>query len=190
MRETRTPLIGSLNSNGKETRRAHKSRSWFKYFQYEEGRDSTTDARNVLLVVATLIAAVAFQSGVNPPGGVWQDDSNGHVPGRAIYASQIQAYYVFLISNTVALSASILVIISLTYRFPFQFEIMMATISMLVTYGAAIFAVTPFESIQFWYVLLAAALPFVLRGLIHGFYRFSVYIMFGNNVGGHDNDDV
>ncbi|XP_026426230.1 ankyrin repeat-containing protein BDA1-like isoform X2 [Papaver somniferum] len=30
---------------------------------------------NALLVVATLIAGIAFQAAMNPPGGVWQDDS-------------------------------------------------------------------------------------------------------------------
>uniref|UniRef100_A0A2N9ILU0 PGG domain-containing protein n=1 Tax=Fagus sylvatica TaxID=28930 RepID=A0A2N9ILU0_FAGSY len=94
----------------------------FKYFQYKEDRDSPSDVRNLLLVVATLIAAVTFQAGVNPPGGVWQDD-NGHKAGRAIYASQQEAYYVFLFSNTLTLSTSVLVIMSLTYRFPFYLEV-------------------------------------------------------------------
>ncbi|XVF22859.1 hypothetical protein REPUB_Repub12eG0207500 [Reevesia pubescens] len=135
-------------------------KSWFKNFQYEEDRDSPSDVRNLLLIVATLIATVTFQAGVNPPGGVWQDNSNGHLAGRAIYASQPPAFYVFLISNTLALSASILVIISLTYRFPFHLEVIVATISMLVTYGSAIFAVTPRESVKFRYVTAAAAVPF------------------------------
>ncbi|PQP99757.1 uncharacterized protein Pyn_07110 [Prunus yedoensis var. nudiflora] len=89
--------------------------NWFKSFQYNEGNDSPSDARNVLLVVAALITAVTFQPGVNPPGGVWQD---GDHSGRAIYATQTGPFYVFLISNTLALSTAIFIIISLTHKFP------------------------------------------------------------------------
>uniref|UniRef100_A0A7N2LE20 PGG domain-containing protein n=1 Tax=Quercus lobata TaxID=97700 RepID=A0A7N2LE20_QUELO len=120
-----------------------RSKSWFKHFQYNPKRDKAGDVRNILLIVATLIAAVTFQSGVNPPGGVWQDDDFGHEPGRAIYASRKEDYYVFLFFNTLALSSSVLVIMCLTYAFPFYIEILVATASMLVTYGSAIFAVTP-----------------------------------------------
>nr|POE83000.1 hypothetical protein CFP56_42945 [Quercus suber] len=144
-------------------------KSWFRYFQYEEERDSPNDARNVLLVVVSLIAAVTFQAGVNPPGGVWQDEKygpNGHKAGRAIYASQKQAYYVFLFSNTLALSTSVLVIMSLTYRFPFHLEVWFATASMLVTYASAVFAVTPDESFRYRYILIASLGPFALRCLI------------------------
>lgn len=144
-------------------------RSWFKYFQYEEGRDSPADARNVILVVVTLIAAVTFQAGVNIPGGVWQDKDDGHAPGWAIFASRKRPYHVFLISNSIALSTSILVIVSLTYRFPFHFEIWVATAAMLVTYASALYGVTPDDSVNLLYVLIAAALPFVIRYLIHLF---------------------
>ncbi|GMY23020.1 hypothetical protein FCV25MIE_18261 [Fagus crenata] len=136
-------------------------RNWFKYFQYKEDRDSPSEVRNLLLVVVTLIAAVTFQAGVNPPGGVWQDNNGGHRAGRAIYASEKEAFYVFLISNTLALSTSVSV--------PFQFEILVATVSMILTYGSAVFAVTPKESVRFRYVLFAAAVPFAMRCLVQMF---------------------
>ncbi|KAE8038548.1 hypothetical protein FH972_011047 [Carpinus fangiana] len=46
------------------------------------------DMRSVILVAVALIAAATFQAGVSPPGGVWQDNNDGHVPGRAVYSSQ------------------------------------------------------------------------------------------------------
>ena len=47
---------------------------------------------------------------------------------------------------------------------------MIATSSMLATYASAIFAVTPADySYRFRFILIAAALPFVLRVLIYIF---------------------
>ncbi|PON99755.1 PGG domain containing protein [Trema orientale] len=150
---------------------------WFKSFQYDKNKDSPSDARNVLLVVAALITAVTFQAGVNPPGGVWQDTKDGHTAGRAIYAAHQTAFYVFLISNTLALSSAIMVIISLTYRFPFHFEVWFATVSMIITYGSAVFAVTPKESVRFRYILTAAAGPFLGRLLWEAFNRWGGTIL-------------
>ncbi|XP_039166761.1 uncharacterized protein LOC120292569 [Eucalyptus grandis] len=137
--------------------------NWFRYFQYDPEQDSASEVRNILLIIATLVATVTFQAGVNPPGGIWQDNDDGHSAGRAIYASHQIAFYVFLVSNTFALSTSLLVIVCLTYRFPFHFEIWVATASMMVTYASAIFAVTPHESVRFRYVLIAGTLPVICR---------------------------
>ena len=132
-------------------------------YQFDKERDSHSDARNVLLIVAALITAVTFQAGVNPPGGVWQDSQDGHPAGRAIYASHMMSFYVFLISNTLALSSSILVILKLTYLFPFYIEIRVAIVSMIITYGSAIFGITPRESTKYRFILAAAAVPFLVR---------------------------
>ncbi|KAJ6320669.1 hypothetical protein OIU78_015953 [Salix suchowensis] len=152
-----------------------RSASWFKKFQYDEDKDKPGEARNVLLVVVALIAAVTFQAGVNPPGGVWQE---GDHAGRAIYSSQKFAFYVFLISNTLALSSCILVITSLTYRFPFHFEIWVATASMMITYASAVFAVTPHEIVRFRYLLIASSVPFLMRCLGYFFkkYRMDYFV--------------
>ncbi|KAF3959289.1 hypothetical protein CMV_015885 [Castanea mollissima] len=165
-----------------------KSKSWIPDFKYNPNKDEADKVRNTLLVVATLIAAVTFQAGVNPPGGVWQDYTikndticaknsaegphpscyKSHDAGTAIYASREADFYVFLVFSSVALSTSVLVIMSLTYNFPFHLEVLIATASMLATYASAIFAVTPAHySYRFRFILIAAALPFVLRALIY-----------------------
>ncbi|XP_010054567.2 uncharacterized protein LOC104442889 [Eucalyptus grandis] len=146
--------------------------NWFRYFQYDPDNDLPGDVRNILLIIATLIATITFQAGVNPPGGVWQDNEDSHSAGMAIYASRQIAFYVFLISNTFALSTSLLVIVYLTYKFPLHPEIWVATASMMVTYASAIFAVTPHESVRFRYVLLAGALPVICRCVFQAYGKF------------------
>jgi hypothetical protein len=75
-------------------------KSWLRFFQFEEGRDTPSDIQNVLLVIPTLIAAMTYQVGLNPTGGIWQDDKDEHNAGRTIDASRGGPYLVFLISNT------------------------------------------------------------------------------------------
>ncbi|XP_056161712.1 uncharacterized protein LOC115691336 isoform X2 [Syzygium oleosum] len=147
------------------TSRPCSIRQKFKNLFDHKGKDKPDEVRNVLLVVATLIAAVTFQAGVNPPGGVWQE---GDKVGRAIYASDETAFFVFLTCNTLALSSSIVLIISLTWGFPFFLEVVVATVSMVITYGASIFAITPRERkmLKFRYLLSTAAAPVLVRTVI------------------------
>jgi hypothetical protein len=93
------------------------------------------DMRGVMLVAVALIAAVTFRAGVSPPGGVWQDDSDAHTPGRAVYSSQPVPFYFFLICNTMAFSSSIYLLLYLTFGNPFFLEALVATLSMPGTYA-------------------------------------------------------
>ena len=144
-------------------------KGWCRYFQYNEGTNkedkerNRADARNALLVVATLIAAMTFQAGVNPPGGVKKDGE------YEISGANAAAYYVFLTSNTLAFSAAVLVIMSLTHKFPFKFEVRLAAVSMIITYGSAVFFITVDGDGDFRLVLLTAAAPLVMRFLIQLF---------------------
>lgn len=71
-----------------------------------------------LLVTATLIATVSFQAGINPPGGVWQDSSNGHITGTSIIATTFIFYFSFVLNNTVALISSSSIILLMISGFP------------------------------------------------------------------------
>ncbi|KAG6747882.1 hypothetical protein POTOM_047773 [Populus tomentosa] len=86
--------------------------------------------------------------------------------GRAIYAFQKPPYSVFLMSSTLAFTALLLVIPSLTYEFPFHYGIWVATASMMVTYASAIVAVTHQETVHFHYLLITASVAFISRFLI------------------------
>ncbi|KAJ6882671.1 hypothetical protein NC651_029065 [Populus alba x Populus x berolinensis] len=46
-----------------------------EYFKFKKDRDSPSEARGTLLVIAVLVATATFQVGVSPPGGLWQDTS-------------------------------------------------------------------------------------------------------------------
>lgn len=78
--------------------------------------------RSALMVVASLVATVAFQSVLSPPGGVWASDyvvdSNGnrvknpHYAGESVMAINLpEAYGQFLIFNTISFLASLSIIL-------------------------------------------------------------------------------
>lgn len=84
--------------------------------------------RNALMVVASLLATMAFQAGVNPPGGIWQDDFKGdstsskpHKAGSSIMADTAPVQYkYFLIYNTSGFTASISIILLLMSGLPLK----------------------------------------------------------------------
>lgn len=87
--------------------------------------------KSALMVVASLIATVAFQAAITPPGGVWQDDlivdENGnkvkqpHTAGTSIMAyNKRSGYGIFMIFNTLAFLASSSIILLLVSGLPIK----------------------------------------------------------------------
>ncbi|KAL5199650.1 hypothetical protein ABZP36_020853 [Zizania latifolia] len=69
-------------------------------------------ARSLVLLLATLAATITYQAALNPPGGYWQDDKDGHKAGDPILlTTNPRRYKVFFYCNSTAFVASLLAII-------------------------------------------------------------------------------
>ncbi|KZV50166.1 homeobox protein Wariai-like [Dorcoceras hygrometricum] len=119
--------------------------------------------RDSIMVVAILIATMAFQAGVSPPGGLWQEnstqDSQGNpllhprLAGESVMSYNHPKYFGnFIRVNTVAFVSSLSIILLLISGLPFKRRLFMwflmvtmwlTVTSIAVTYGVAILAITP-----------------------------------------------
>ncbi|XP_062098809.1 ankyrin repeat-containing protein NPR4-like [Humulus lupulus] len=128
-------------------------------------RNWLTRKRESLMVVASLIATMAFQAGTTPPGGLWQDsgfsssklsspvsDENinnvmsiAHPPAYHFAGESIISYYnhhyyyhIYLLSNTVGFVGSLSIILLLVTGLPFcrKFLMWILTVVLWVTITA------------------------------------------------------
>ncbi|KAK8682955.1 hypothetical protein V6N13_039033 [Hibiscus sabdariffa] len=142
--------------------------------------------RNILMLVASLLAAMAFQAGVNPPSGVWQDngpsgfsltESNGknHTAGYSVLAdNHPRGYTNFLIFNTTGFLASLSIILLLISGLPLRRRFFMwilmvimwvAVTAMALAYLVSIAVLTPAHSDSSLITILGIAM-FVWIGLM------------------------
>ncbi|XP_035836674.1 ankyrin repeat-containing protein NPR4 isoform X2 [Helianthus annuus] len=119
-----------------------------------EKEDWLNRKRSSLMVVASLIATMAFQAGTNPPSGVWQDDDSSHQAGFAIMAyKHVTLYHIFLVCNTVDFVSTFSIILLLISGLPFlkhkvflwilMVIMWIATTSMSITYLVSILVTKP-----------------------------------------------
>ncbi|KAI9181986.1 hypothetical protein LWI28_020785 [Acer negundo] len=165
------------NINNLDDSNIYKSRrNCIKQWFFQDSNELDPDFKNNMLVVATLIVAVTFQTGINPPGGAWQETKEGHQAGRAILSSLHHhvPYNLFLILNTLAFSMSTQIVLMLVYNRRLYFEVVVATISMVATYGMAIWSLSPKNDVKLSYVCLAALFPYLWR---LSYQTFKTFIM-------------
>ncbi|KAL8537494.1 hypothetical protein ACS0TY_012570 [Phlomoides rotata] len=116
-----------------------------------------TKKRDAIMVVAILIATMAFQVGVSPPGGIWQDDSTDiakpYRAGESVMAhNNPKAFKSFMRSNTICFVSSLSTILLLISGLPFRRRILMWILMVImwltittvaVTFAISIVVVTP-----------------------------------------------
>eukprot|EP00257_Ricinus_communis_P020047 XP_015579197.1 uncharacterized protein LOC107261830 isoform X2 [Ricinus communis] len=134
---------------------------WVKYLDYQA--DWLENTRGNLMIVATVIASMAFQAAINPPGKLWSNNSHDKqckakeikdaimvsdmLKARNMAITCINQYnsQVFIICNTISFSASLSIIFLLTVlplRQKFSLWIMLVAISITLIFTSATFAVS------------------------------------------------
>ncbi|CAL5065721.1 unnamed protein product [Urochloa decumbens] len=79
--------------------------------------ESMEKARSLVLLLGTLATSVTYQAGLDPPGGVWQDDGDGHMAGDPILlTTNPRRYKAFYYCNSTAFMASLAAIVLVQKR--------------------------------------------------------------------------
>ena len=66
------------------------------------------------MLLGILVVSVAYQAGLEPPGGAWQSSGNGYEASDPVMHNNMRPrYLVFFYSNSISFVASIVVIIML-----------------------------------------------------------------------------
>jgi hypothetical protein len=145
------------------------------------------ETRGTLMIVATVIATMAFQAGINPPGGVWQQNTSNPAEGYNCNQQNIceagtavlsylypDDYLLFIYFNTTSFFASLCVILLVIVGFPLRSKLfiwlLMSTMtisvaSMTLTYIKAVGLVTP-NHISKKYSSLALILVYIWMGMV------------------------
>ncbi|XP_043719622.1 ankyrin repeat-containing protein BDA1-like [Telopea speciosissima] len=115
-----------------------------KYFSFRVDFDTPSDIRNALFVVIALIATATYQTGITPPGGLWQDVhiNSGHddpVPthfaGDPIwYTYDPHGYSFVMLCNLLGFIISSILLFNLTVGYPLRGPLQIALCIFLITY--------------------------------------------------------
>ncbi|XP_042493537.1 uncharacterized protein LOC122073086 [Macadamia integrifolia] len=122
------------------------------FLSFKVDKDTSSDVRNALLVIFVLIVAVTYQTGVNPPGGLWQDNESitsndstnstklkDKTAGTPVWFDQNpNSFQVLMLCNYAGFLVSLVMVFNLTEGYPLRGPILLALLFMLLTYGLSI----------------------------------------------------
>ncbi|CAA7021471.1 unnamed protein product [Microthlaspi erraticum] len=172
---TSTCQVGAMGSQ------SHKD--LVKYFTFKKYRDSPSEARSALLVVASLVATATFQASLTPPGGTWQDslipdasqnrtsvntpNQQAHVAGQSIMGTfNGVAFTLFVFFNTIGFSVSLSMLNILTLGFPLRFQLQVCMMAMYFSHNTAMANIAP-DHVKIYCIvitsILAATTPVLMR---------------------------
>lgn len=140
---------GKKKKKKKKTKTPSKSHVNNDNLARQDEYDWLRKKRSTLMVVASLIATMAFQVGANPPGGLWQDNFVGdaktpaHNAGSSILADlSPEAYGHFLTSNSIAFVTALSIILLLVSGLPIRSRILMWVLMVIMWVAITAIAVT------------------------------------------------
>ncbi|KAJ4840120.1 hypothetical protein Tsubulata_051522 [Turnera subulata] len=173
----------SSEKDGSTTARS-KAKSSNKHHRSKNNKEMR-QKRNALMVVASLITTMAFQAGINPPSGFWQDDTESHEAGHSILATKLPtSYRLFVAFNTTSFLASLSVILLLISGLPFKriFSVWIlmvimwiAMMSMGLTYSMSLFSMSGSSELTLPVtVVIYVVLSFLLAGHTHLFLKRTI----------------
>ncbi|RYR24124.1 hypothetical protein Ahy_B02g057616 [Arachis hypogaea] len=128
----------------------------------DDGGEWLKEMRGNLGLMATVIATMAFQNGLNPPGGVIQNGDNGSVacpspiahgqacPGQSVYAAvDRHGYSGFMLTNSISFLFSITTCILVISGVPLGPGYPTLVLAMLIL--AASMPLGPWLSVEWWF---------------------------------------
>uniref|UniRef100_J3MDE2 PGG domain-containing protein n=1 Tax=Oryza brachyantha TaxID=4533 RepID=J3MDE2_ORYBR len=82
-------------------------------------------AQSLVVLLSTLVSTVTYQAGLVPPGGVWEENWNGHEAGDPVLLSmQPERYKVFFYCSSIAFAMSLVIIILVQHKPMLKHEIL------------------------------------------------------------------
>ncbi|KAM0917681.1 hypothetical protein ACQ4PT_009152 [Festuca glaucescens] len=141
------------------------------------------------MLLGVLAASVTYQTGLKPPGGLWQDNSNGHTAGNSILRDINRSrYHAFFYSNSTSFMASIVVVVLLLPRtlhnhklqlWPIHTAILLNMLGVLGAYAAG--STRDWETSKTVIWLAIPVLLYIAVYAAYSFYKRKIKVTGGNS---------